>query len=337
MDMNTPTLSNITHVSVSPHIRHPRTTRSIMRDVVIALLPACAMGVYTFGFRAFVILVLTVSACILTEWIYEKAMKLPNTVGDLSAVVTGMLIAMNVPATLPIWMPVVGGIFAILVVKQLFGGIGHNIMNPALAARCFLLISFAGFMTAYPATIRTLFDGGETLQAMAGATPLAYVKAGGEIDIWQMIGNTHNGCIGEASPIALLVGGVYLLARRVINIRIPLIYIGATIGFVCLIQALTGNADTLTATSLVAQICGGGLLLGGFFMATDYVTSPVTPWGQVVFALILGLLTALFRTIGNSAEGVSYAIIIGNLLVPLIERFTIPKPFGVSGKKGGRA
>ena len=329
---------NTVHVSVSPHVRQSRTTRSIMRDVVIALLPACAMGVYTFGYRALVILVLTVCACVLTEFVYEKCMKLPVTVMDLSAVVTGLLIAMNMPSTIPYWMPVLGGVFAILVVKQLFGGIGHNVMNPALAARCFLLISFAAAMTAFPETIRTLMDGEAVVGAVSGATPLAAVGEGGEVNILHMLFNTHNGCIGEAYPLALALGGVYLLARRVIHIRIPAVYILSTLGFVCLVQAATGQADTLTAGYLVAQVCGGGLLLGGFFMATDYVTCPITPMGQVIFALLLGLLTALFRTLGSAAEGVSYAIIIGNLLVPLIERVTMPRPFGTSrGRKRGRA
>lgn len=342
MTENQTKIPNTIHVSVSPHVREARTTRSIMRDVVIALLPACAMGVYTFGYRALVILVLTVCACVLTEWVYEKCMKLPVTAFDLSAVVTGMLIAMNMPATVPYWMPVLGGVFAILVVKQLFGGIGHNIMNPALAARCFLLISFAAAMTAFPSTIRPLFEGevvvGATANAISGATPLAAIKQGGEVNIFNMLLNTHNGCIGEAYPLALVAGGIYLLVRRVINLRIPAVYILSTVGFVCLLQLITGHTDTLTAGYLVGQVCGGGLLMGAFFMATDYVTSPITPWGQVVFALLLGLLTALFRVVGSAAEGVSYAIIICNLLVPLIEKLTMPKPFGKGREgKGGRA
>lgn len=327
---------NTVHVSVSPHIRHATTTRSVMRDVVIALLPACAMGVYTFGYRAFVILVLTVCACVLTELVYQKCMKLPVTITDLSAVVTGMLIAMNMPSTIPYWMPVLGGVFAILVVKQLFGGIGHNIMNPALAARCFLLISFAAAMTTFPSVIRCLFDGDAVVgvaDAISGATPLAAVKQGGEVDLFNILFNTHNGCIGEAYPLALVAGGIYLLARRVIHIRIPATYILSTIGFVCLIQLLTGNTGTISVGYLAVQLCGGGLLMGAFFMATDYVTSPITPKGQLVFVLLLGLLTALFRTVGKSAEGVSYAIIIGNLLVPLIEKATMPKPFGVGRRK----
>lgn len=330
-----PSLPNTIHVSVSPHDRTSVTTRSLMRDVVIALLPACGMGVYTFGYRAFVILVLTVCACLLTELVYQKCMKLPVMISDLSAVVTGMLLAMNMPSTIPYWMPVLGGVFAILVVKQLFGGIGHNIMNPALAARCFLLISFAAAMTAYPTTIATLFEG----QILSGATPLAYVKAGGEIPVMQMIFNTHSGCIGEAYPLALILGGLYLVARRVITPRIPLVYIGSTMAFICLFQCMSGHMDILTLPYLVAQLFGGGLLLGAIFMATDYVTSPITPWGQVIFGVLLGLLTALFRVVGSGAEGVSYAIIISNLCVPLIEKITMPRAFGThkatSHKKEG--
>lgn len=323
-------LGTTVHVSVSPHIRHKDSTATIMRDVMIALAPACIMGVYTFGWRVLAILLVTVASCVLTELIYQKLMKLPVTVGDLSAAVTGMIITVNMPL-LPwehIWMPVLGGVFAILVVKQLFGGIGYNIMNPALAARCFLLISFAGPMTRFPETIRLLFEGGVS----SGATPMAMLKAGESIDWFQMIFNTHNGSIGEASVIAILLGAAYLLIRRVITLHIPLTYILSTLGFVCLINLISGSADALTVNYLVAQLCGGGLLIGAFFMANDYVTCPITPMGQIVYGALLGLLTAIFRVVGSGVEGVSYAIIIGNLLVPLIERFTVPKPFGTKGK-----
>jgi len=339
-NVKTHTTRNI-HVSTSPHIRHEVTTKRIMTDVVIALTPACLMGIYTFGYQALLVLLVTVATCLLTELIYQKLMKLPVTISDMSAVVTGMIITVNMPATIPLWMPAIGGVFAILVVKQLFGGLGHNIINPALAARCFLLISFAAAMTTFPDTIRTLFDGdvvdavtGATsaVDAVTGATPLAEVKAGADVNIFNMIFNTHNGCIGEAYPPAILLGGLYLIVKRVISIRIPGIYILSTLGFVCLIQLISGHGDMINPGYLVAQVCGGGLLLGAFFMATDYVTCPITHGGQVIFALLLGLLTAVFRVLGGSAEGVSYAIIIGNLLVPLIEKVTMPRPFGVSRK-----
>ncbi len=317
------------NISVSPHARAKHTTASIMRDVLIALAFPSAMGVFAFGLRALLVILVTVATCVFTEFIYERLMKLPLTVGDLSAAVTGVILALNMPASIPLWMPMLGGVFAILIVKMLFGGIGQNFMNPALAARCFLLISFAGAMTAFPETVRVLFDN----PAAAGATPMALLKEGIPSDWFHMLFNTHSGSIGEAFPLASIAGLLYLLVRRVIHIRIPALYVLSTLGFVAIIQLVSGNADALTLDYLVTHTCGGGLLLGAVFMATDYTTSPVTPWGQVIYALLLGLLTAVFRTVGSATEGVSYAIIIGNLIVPLIERFTSPKPFGVTRKK----
>lgn len=313
------------HVSVSPHIRAKNTTASIMGDVLIALTPACAMGVYAFGWRVLLVILISVAACMATEFLFEKLLKMPLTVGDLSAAVTGVIIAVNLPATVPLWMPALGGVFAILVVKMLFGGIGQNIMNPALAARCFLLISFAGPMTKFPETVRLLFES----PTVSSATPLAALKAGEATDWLHMLCNTHSGTIGEASAIAILLGLGYLLVRKVVSIRIPAVYILSTVGFVALIQLMTGNASLLSADFLMTHLCGGGLLIGACFMANDYATSPITPAGQVVYALLLGLLTALFRCVGSATEGVSYAIILGNLMVPIMERFTMPKPFGV--------
>lgn len=321
------------HVSASPHIRAKNTTTSIMRDVLIALIPACAMGVYAFGIRVLAVILISVASCIATEFLYEKITKLPYTVNDLSAAVTGVILAVNLPSTVPLWMPAIGGVFAILVVKMLFGGIGQNFMNPALAARCFLLISFAGAMTSFPTTVRTLFEN----PAMTEATPLAALKAGEATDWFQMLFNTHSGTIGEASSIAILLGLAYLLIRRVVHIRIPLVYILSTVGFVALIQLFTGNAQLLTVDFLVTHLCGGGLLIGACFMANDYATCPITPVGQIIYALLLGLLTALFRCVGSATEGVSYAIIIGNLLTPIIERFTVPKPFGVKKARKSKA
>ncbi len=326
--MKAPTAAKppVPNISVSPHDRANHTTATIMRDVLIALLPPAAMGVYAFGWRALLVILVTVAACVTTEFLYERLMKMPLTVGDLSAAVTGVILALNMPAGIPIWMPILGGVFAILLVKMLFGGIGQNFMNPALAARCFLLISFAGAMTTYPQTVRLLFEN----PAAAGATPMALLKEGIPTDWFHMLANTHSGSIGEASAIAILVGLCYLLIRRIIHIRIPAVYVLSAVGFVALIQLISGNGDLLTVDYLVTHALGGGLLLGAVFMATDYTTSPVTPWGQVIYALLLGLLTALFRTVGTATEGVSYAIIIGNLVVPLIERFTAPRPFGVT-------
>ena len=311
------------NVSVSPHLRAETDTPALMRDVAIALLPACIFGVYNYGYRAAVIILISVATALLTEFLFEKLVRRTVTVGDWSAVVTGLLLAVNLPASVPYWMPALGSLFAILVVKQLFGGIGQNFMNPALAGRCFLLISFTAEMTNF------VYDG------VAGATPLAALKAGESVDLVQMFLGTHGGCIGETSVLAILVGAAYLLIKRVISIRIPGIYILSTLVFVVILNLATG-AGMPDGTYLLAQLFGGGLLLGAFFMATDYVTSPVTPWGQVIYALLLGFLTALFRVVGKSAEGVSYAIILSNIVVPLIERVTVPMAFGMKrGKKGG--
>ena len=263
---------------------------------------------------------------------FVKFSKQRTTIGDLSAVVTGLILAVNLPSTVPLWVPAVGGVFAIIIVKQLFGGIGQNFMNPALAARCFLLISFAGVMTTFPTTINHFFEMADTVSS---ATPMGLLKAGKPTDWFNMVFNTHSGCIGEASTIAVLLGGLYMTVKRVIDVKIPLIYIGtATIGFV-LIQFITGNADVLSADYIVTQVCGGGLLVGAFFMATDYVTCPITPVGKVIYAFILGFMTVLIRVVSPNVEGVSLAIIIGNMISPLIEKYTVPKAFGY--KKGGKA
>jgi RnfABCDGE-type electron transport complex D subunit len=285
-----------------------------MADVCIAMLPATAFGVFQFGFHALLVLIVTVAACVLSEYVFQKMMKLPLTVSDMSAVVTGMILALNMPANIPLWIPALGGIFAIIVVKQLYGGIGQNFMNPALAGRCFLLISFAGKMSDF------------AMDGWTGATPLAQLKAGETVDVAAMFIGKIPGTIGEVSVIALLIGGIYLAVKKVISLRIPVTYILT----VAVFAFIFGKQDM---TYVMAHICGGGLVFGAFFMATDYVTSPITPKGQIVFGVLLGILTGLFRIFGGSAEGVSYAIIISNLLVPLIERFTLPTAFGKEGKK----
>ncbi len=307
-------MSKLLNVSASPHVRSKETTQSIMADVCIAMLPATAFGVFQFGFHALLVLIVTVAACVLSEYVFQKVMKLPLTVSDLSAVVTGMIMALNMPANIPLWIPALGGIFAIIVVKQLYGGIGQNFMNPALAGRCFLLISFAGKMSDF------------AMDGWSGATPLAQLKAGEAVDVAAMFIGKIPGTIGEVSVIALLVGGIYLAVKKVISLRIPVTYILT----VAVFAFIFGKQDM---TYVLAHICGGGLVFGAFFMATDYVTSPITPKGQIVFGVLLGVLTGLFRIFGGSAEGVSYAIIISNLLVPLIERFTLPTAFGKEGKK----
>ena len=307
-------MSKLLNVSSSPHVRSNETTQSIMVDVAIAMLPATAFGVFQFGLHALLVLIVTIAACVLSEYVFEKITKRPCTISDFSAVVTGMILALNMPPEIALWIPALGGVFAIIVVKQLYGGLGQNFMNPALAARCFLLISFTGQMSAF------------TLDGWTGATPLAVLKAGESVDVAAMFIGKIPGTIGEVSVIALLIGAAYLVVKKVISLRIPVTYILTTAVFVFIF----GQQDL---NYVLAHLCGGGLIFGAFFMATDYVTSPITPKGQIVFGILLGILTGLFRIFGGSAEGVSYAIIISNLLVPLIERFTLPTPFGKEGKK----
>lgn len=330
-------MSNLLNISSSPHVRDKSSTRSIMWDVIFALIPTSIFGIYNFGIRAAVLIAVCIATCLLSEYIWQKCMKLPLTVNDGSAVLTGLLLALNLTPTFPIWMAILGSVFAIIIVKQLFGGLGQNFMNPALGARCFLMVSFAGQMTSFA------HDG------ITGATPLAIIKAGSRSDSIQKIlasgdGKTQEatsllkmfigstgGTIGETCAITLLIGAAYLLIRKIISWRIPVCYIAV---FAIFILLFGGRGFDLTY--LAAELCGGGLLLGAFFMATDYVTSPITPKGQIIFGVLLGLLTGVFRVFGASAEGVSYAIIICNLLVPLIERVTIPVPFGKEGIKDGK-
>ena len=309
-------------VSSSPHIRSKETTGNIMLWVIIALLPATFFGIYNFrDTHAWLLVIVTTAAAVLTEYIYEKLMHKKITIKDFSAAVTGLLLALNLPPTAPIWMGIIGSVFAILVVKQLFGGLGQNFMNPALGARCFLLIAYTGPMTNFVTS-------NGFLDAYSGATPLALLKPGAEstgvVSLAKMFIGTTGGVIGETSAICLLLGGIYLLARKVINWRIPVTYVGV---FAALIF-LFAPGHHFDVIYMLEEVCGGGLLLGAIFMATDYVTSPITPNGKIVFVCCLGLLTFIFRMYGGSAEGVSYAIIFCNLLVPLIERVTVPKSFG---------
>lgn len=312
-------MSELRKVSSNPHIRAKDTTARIMLTVVIALLPATFFGIYNFGFRAALIVAISIVTTVLTEYIFEKLCKKKITIGDFSAVVTGLLLALNLPVSVPWWIPVVGGVFAILVVKMLFGGLGQNFMNPALAGRCFLLISFTSIMTNFEC------------DAYTGATPLAAIKAGQGVNVMDMIIGRTAGTIGETSMIAIVIGACILILAGVIDLKVPGSYIVSFVIFVALFAALSGR--TVSAPYLSAQLAGGGLMLGAFFMATDYVTRPVTKKGQYVYGVFLGFLTAVFRIFGASAEGVSYAIIIGNLLVPLIEKYTMPKCFGRGGER----
>lgn len=321
-------MSNLLHVSSSPHIRSKITTDWIMYMVLIALLPATCMGVYLFGVPALILIVCSVVTCVATEYIYERLMHKPITIKDGSAMVTGLLLALNLPSGATWWMAVLGGVFAILVVKQLFGGLGQNIMNPALAARCFLMISFAARMTDFSTSDSVT---AKLVDTVSGATPLAEIKAGGSWDLMSMfLGNTR-GTIGETSALLLLIGGIILVVMKIIDLRIPLTYIGTFAVF-----ALLFGGHGFDLSYVAAELCGGGLMLGAWFMATDYVTRPVTGKGQYVYGVILGILTGVFRIFGGSAEGVSYAIIFTNLLVPIIERLTLPGGFGIVKQKGGK-
>ncbi len=309
-------MSGLMKVSSNPHIRSKVTTSNIMLAVVIALLPAAGFGIYNFGSGALILILVTVATTVLTEYLYEKAMHKKITIGDFSAVVTGLLLALNLPPNAPWWIGVVGGVFAILVVKMLFGGLGQNFMNPALGARCFLLISYTSIMCDFDC------------DAYTGPTPLATLKAGGDVNILNMVVGKTGGVIGETSMIAIVIGACFLILLGVIDLKIPGSYI---ISFVIFIILFGGHG--LDPAFISAHLAGGGLMLGAFFMATDYVTSPITKKGRYVYGVILGVLTGIFRIFGPSAEGVSYAIILGNLLVPLVEKATMPKAFGRGGER----
>ena len=309
-------MSELMKVSSNPHVRSKTTTSGIMLAVVIALLPAAGFGIYNFGLDALILILVTVASTVLTEYLFEKICKKKITIGDYSAVVTGLLLALNLPSSAPWWIGVVGGVFAILVVKMLFGGLGQNFMNPALGARCFLLISFTSIMTNFDC------------DAYTGPTPLANLKAGAQINILDMVIGRTGGTIGETSMIAIVIGACFLILLGIIDLRIPGSYI---VSFVIFISIFGGHGFDWAYIS--AHLAGGGLMLGAFFMATDYVTRPITKNGQYLFGILLGVLTGIFRIFGPSAEGVSYAIMIGNLLVPLIEKITLPKAFGKGGEK----
>lgn len=308
-------MSELFKVSSNPHIRSKSTTSGIMTAVIIALLPATGFGIYHFGIRALYVVLTTIASTVFTEFLFGLYKK-KTTISDMSAVVTGLLLALNLPVNIPLWMAALGGVFAILVVKMLFGGLGQNFMNPALAARCFLLISFPIQMTDFG------YD------AVTGATPLALLKAGEEVNVLDMVIGRIPGTIGETSMIAILIGACFLILLGIIDARIPGSYIITFVLFVGIFGGYGFNPAYLSA-----QLAGGGLMLGAFFMATDYVTRPITVKGQYVFGIFLGLMTGIFRIFGPGAEGVSYAIILGNLLVPLIEKVTKPTAFGKGGKK----
>ena len=305
-------MSDLYHVSSSPHVRSKDTTERIMLYVIIALLPTTLFGIYNFGYRALILILVTIASCVASEWIFNKIVHKKQTINDLSAVVTGLLLALNLPATLPWWEAVLGGVFAIVVVKCMFGGLGQNFMNPALGARCFLLIAFAANMTNF------------TIDSYTGATPLAAMRNGDPVNTMDMLIGRTAGTIGETSAIAILIGAIFLILMGVIDLRIPASYI---ITFIVFMLLFSGHGADWTY--ITAQLCGGGLMLGAFFMATDYVTSPITPMGQIIFGICCGIFTGLFRYFGANAEGVSFAIILSNILVPMIEKYTVPRAFGM--------
>ena len=432
-------MSDLYHVSSSPHVRSKDTTSKIMLYVIMALLPTSLFGIYNFGIRALILILVTIASCVASEWIFNKIVHKKNSIDDLSAVVTGLLLALNLPASLPWWEAVIGGVFAIVIVKMMFGGLGQNFMNPALGARCFLLIAFAADMTNFtvgaysgatplaqmrngeavntmsmligktagtigvtiascvasewifnkivhkknsiddlsavvtglllalnlPASlpwweaviggvfaiviVKMMFGGlGQnfmnpalgarcflliafaadmtnfTVGAYSGATPLAQMRNGEAVNTMSMLIGKTAGTIGETSAIAILIGAIFLILMGVIDLRIPASYI---ITFVVFILLFGGHGFDMNYVT--AQLCGGGLMLGAFFMATDYVTSPITPRGQIIFGICCGIFTGLFRCFGANAEGVSFAIILSNLLVPMIEKYTVPNAFGV--------
>ncbi len=327
-------MTNLNHkliVSHSPHIKGMDTVQLTMLDVIIALLPPLLAGVWIMGFRASILTLVCVLSCVFFEWGWQKLLKKPSTISDLSAVVTGLLLALNLPVTLPFWMAIIGSFFAIIIVKQFFGGIGHNFMNPALAARAFLLTSWALPMTTWiePFQKINMFNNADVV---SHATPLALIKAGeaaadtlpSYMDLF--LGNV-GGCIGETSALAILIGAAYLVYRRVINLRTPLAYIITVAVFTwCFGGNGFGNGDFLY------HILSGGLLIGAFFMATDYTTTPYTPLGQIIFGIGCGILTAVIRLYGGYPEGVSYSILLMNIVTPLIDKFTAPKRFGGKGE-----
>jgi electron transport complex protein RnfD len=304
----------------SPHIKNNGTTSKVMKDVILALVPAVIAGLYFFGIQAALVIAVTVLSCVLSEYIWTRLSKKPSTIKDLSAVVTGLLLALNLSSTIPLWIAAIGGAFAIIIVKALFGGLGHNFINPALAARAFLMASWPVQMTSWKSP-------SVALDAVSSATPLALIKgteAAGQLPSLMdlFIGNI-GGCIGETSVLALLLGAVYLLIKRVISPELPLAFIG-TVGL--LTWMLGGTA--IFQGDFIYHIFAGGLMLGAFFMATDYTTSPVTLKGRIIMGVGCGLLTAVIRLYGGYPEGVSYSILLMNLVVPLIDRFMVPKSFG---------
>ena len=310
-------------VTSSPHLRDRATSARIMQEVCLALAPAGIAGVILFGYRAAILIALCVATCVLSEFLWQKAMKQKTTISDWSAVVTGLLLAYNLPANAPWWMAVIGGVLAIVLVKQLFGGIGSNFMNPALTARAILFVSWSGLMSTYPTAQPMAF----TADVVTGATPLNTLNAGSVegLNLMDLLLGNHGGVLGETCAIALIIGGLYLIIRNIADWRIPLFFIGTT--FVCYL--LKDGAQMA-----LYQVLSGGLLLGAFFMATDYATSPLTGLGRIIMGIGCGLILFVIRAFANYPEGCSFAILFMNVATPMIDRFTMPRPFGEVKKHG---
>ncbi|MCI6640385.1 MAG: RnfABCDGE type electron transport complex subunit D [Pygmaiobacter massiliensis] len=313
-------MENKIMVSSAPHVRDTSSTQQIMRDVVIALVPAMLASAIIFGVRALILIAVTVVACVAFEYLYCKILKKPVPVGDFSAVVTGVLLALNLPSTLPFWMAVVGAFVSIVIVKQLFGGLGHNFANPAIVGRIVLGLSFTAQMTSYG------FPAGNPsgVDALASATPLVATRSA-DLPLLPLLLGQHGGVLGETCALALILGGLYLVFRKVISPTIPCMYLGTLF-----VLSMLGG---LTAYDALVQLLSGGALLGAIFMATDYVTSPYTFTGKLVFGFGLGLITWAIRFLGTAAEGVSYAILLMNILTPYINDWTLQKPLGGAKKK----
>lgn len=312
-------------VSNSPHIRSEDSTRQIMLDVIIALIPALALAVFVFGARALVVTAVSVAGSVVFEWLYNKLLKKPCTIGNCSAIVTGMLLAYTLPVTAPLWMVLIGDFFAIIIVKALFGGLGKNFMNPALGGRAFLMASYPVFMTTWCKVHTTLPLFG-TPDITSSATPLSFLKEGKlpDVSLGDAALGMVGGCIGEVSALALLVGGAWLIYRRVITLRIPVTFIGT----VAVLTLVFSKGDAGAFNWMAYELLTGGLMLGAIFMATDYASSPVTPKGQIIYGIGCGVLTVLIRYFGSYPEGVSYAILIMNCCVFLIEKISQPVKFG---------
>lgn len=331
---------NKLYVSSSPHIKDSKNTSSIMRNVVLALCPALIGAVLFFSLRALVIVCISVLSCVLFEFLYNLLLRRKQTIGDFSAVVTGMLLGFNLPVTVPIWLPVIGAAFSIIIIKMLFGGIGKNIVNPALGGRIFLFISFSSLMSTWIAPVSALNNSAASLplfktpvDVVSTATPLAYLKdMDGNIvsnySISSAFLGTIGGCLGETSAILLIIGGLYLLYKKIITWHIPVSFLG-TVSVITFLFPLFNDISRLEFMSY--NLFSGGLMLGAIFMATDYTTSPVTPAGRIIFGVGCGLITVFIRYFGGYPEGVSFAIFLMNFFVWFIDQHTIPKKFGGTG------